>query len=407
LLVLPATSYRGEAYVQASERLGVELTLGSDAASAMRRHGRPVLELDLARPEEAAQNVLARGGRFDGVLGTDEQTALVAAHVAAALGLPSSDPDAALAARDKRRMRQRLEAAGVPGPRVCVLEPLQGAADLHDAAFPCVVKPPMLSGSQGVIRADDEASLDTAIARVRGILARHPSSWREHPDFHRLLVEDYIDGPEVAVEALMHDGQLELVALFDKPDDLVGPFFEETIYVTPSRLAAETLRRVEIVTARACSAMGLVEGPVHTEVRIEHGVDGDRLHVIEVAARSIGGLCARTLRFGAGIALEELVLRHALGMSLDGLVREPGASGVMMLPIPRAGTLREVGGQDAARAVPGVAGLEITIPRGRQVVPLPEGDRYLGFLFARGDTAEAVEAVLRKANSELVVDIRP
>jgi biotin carboxylase len=216
-----------------------------------------------------------------------------------------------------------------------------------------------------------------------------------------LLVEQYVPGVEVAVEGLLRDGELTVLAVFDKPDPLEGPYFEETIYVTPSRLPPEALGRVAIVTARACAAIGLVEGPVHAEVRVDH----ERVHVVEVAARSIGGLCARTLRFGAGIALEELVLRHALGMPLDGIEREPDASGVMMLPIPAAGTLREVRGQDQARAVPGVTGLEITIPRGRTLVPLPDGDRYLGFVFARGDTPAAVEASLRAAHAALAVEI--
>jgi hypothetical protein len=208
---------------------------------------------------------------------------------------------------------------------------------------------------------------------------------------------------EVAVEGILSDGDLEVLAVFDKPDPLVGPYFEETIYVTPSRLPPATLARVADLTGRACAATGLVEGPVHAELRI----DGDRMWVIEVAARSIGGLCARALRFGAGIALEELILRHALRMPLDGLVREQEASGVMMLPIPRAGVLREVRGQEAAHAVPGVTGLEITVPRGRRVRPLPEGDRYLGFLFARGATPAAVEASLRTAHAALTVEIAP
>jgi formate-dependent phosphoribosylglycinamide formyltransferase (GAR transformylase) len=198
---------------------------------------------------------------------------------------------------------------------------------------------------------------------------------------------------------------LELLAVFDKPDPLVGPYFEETIYVTPSRLDPKMLARVQDVAARACAAIGLVEGPVHAELR----VDGDRVWVIEVAARSIGGLCARALRFGAGIALEEVILRHALGMPLDGLARERAASGVMMLPIPHAGVLRAVDGQDAARAIPGITGLEITVPRGRRVVPVPEGVRYLGFLFARGEAPADVEAALRAAHDalEIVIDREP
>jgi biotin carboxylase len=285
-------------------------------------------------------------------------------------------------------MRAMLAAAEVPQPRFALTD---DPGDLPDVGYPCVVKPISLSASQGVIRADDADAARAAAARIRAI-THGP-----------LLVEEYVPGVEVAVEGILREGVLEVLAVFDKPDPLVGPYFEETIYVTPSRLPGATRARIDELTGRACAAMGLLEGPVHAELRI----DGDRVWVIEVAARSIGGLCARALRFGAGIALEELILRHALRMPLDGLAREPTASGVMMLPIPHAGVLREVRGQEAARAVPGVTGLEITVPRGRRVQPLPEGDRYLGFLFARGDTPAAVETSLRTAHAALDVDIGP
>jgi len=216
-----------------------------------------------------------------------------------------------------------------------------------------------------------------------------------------LLVEEYVTGDEVAVEGLLVHGRLDVLAVFDKPDPLVGPFFEETIYVTPSRLPPATLTRVTDLVAAAATALGLTEGPVHAEVR----VDGDRAWVVEVAARTIGGLCARALRFGAGVALEELVLRHALGMSIDSLDRERSASGVMMLPIPQSGIFRAVHHQDAARAVPGIDGLEITVAPGREVRTLPEGDRYLGFLFARAETPAAVEQALRTAAATLEIEI--
>jgi len=214
-------------------------------------------------------------------------------------------------------------------------------------------------------------------------------------------VESFIPGPEVAVEGLIRGGQLEILAVFDKPDLLDGPFFEETIYVTPSRLAPETLDSLEAATRAAVRALGLTEGPVHDEFRLAAGGPW----VLEVAARSIGGLCARTLRFGAGLALEELILRGAAGLALPLHDREDAAAGVMMLPIPRAGILHDVRGMADARAVPGIDGLEITVPRGGTVVPLPEGDRYLGFLFARGDTPAAVEAALRAAHARLDVVI--
>jgi biotin carboxylase len=262
-----------------------------------------------------------------------------------------------------------------------------------------VVKPLTLSGSRGVIRADDPESARAAAQRVRAILA----DAGEDGAGARLLVERFVPGAEVAVEGLLRGGELEVLAVFDKPDPLEGPYFEETIYVTPSRLPPDTLRLVEQTTARAASALGLTEGPVHAELR----VSGDGVTVLELAARSIGGLCGRSLRFGLGISLEEVILRHALGLPLDHLRREDLASGVMMLPIPRAGTLRAVRGQDEARAVEGIAGLEISVAPGRDVKPLPEGDRYLGFLFAKSDTPERVEAALREAHGRLEVEIEP
>jgi hypothetical protein len=216
-----------------------------------------------------------------------------------------------------------------------------------------------------------------------------------------LLVESFVPGEEVAVEGLLRAGELEPLAIFDKPDPLEGPYFEETLYVTPSRKTPATIAAIERTTAAAAAALGLSEGPVHAELR----VDGDRVTVLEIAARSIGGLCSRALRFGAGVSLEEVILRHALDLPVDDLSRSDRASGVMMLPIPRRGVLHGVRGQDDARAVPGIAGLEISIAHGRQVEPLPEGDRYLGFLFARGETPDEVEGALREAHSKLAVEI--
>jgi biotin carboxylase len=261
-----------------------------------------------------------------------------------------------------------------------------------------VVKPISLAASRGVIRADDPESARVAAERIRAILAE-----AERPADEPLLVEEYVPGEEVAVEGLLRGGQLDVLAVFDKPDPLVGPYFEETLYVTPSRLPPAGQRQVCEAVGAAASALGLREGPVHAEVRID---PAGQPWVLELAARSIGGLCSRSLRFGTGVSLEELILRHALSLPLDP-VREQAAAGVMMLPIPAAGTLREVTGQDEARAVPGITELELPIRPGRPVRPLPEGDRYLGFLFARAATPEEVESALRTAHAHLGIVIDP
>ena len=401
LLLLPTATYRAADFVRAAARLGAEVVVASEHRQAMAAsmEGR-ALVVPLDRPEDAAGAIVAfaRDHPLDAVVAVDEQGVVPAALAAERLGLAHNPPAAVAATRDKAALRRALDAAGVAQPRFGVA----GAGDdlgrlAAEVGLPCVVKPVSLSASRGVIRADDIGAVVAAGRRVRSILAEAGED-AAGP----LLVEGFVGGPEVAVEGLLRGGQLDVLAVFDKPDPLDGPYFEETIYTTPSRLDVSTLDAAVDLVARACLALGLGEGPVHAEVRV--GADGCRL--LEVAARSIGGLCSRALRFGAGVSLEELILRHALGLGLAGLQREAAASGVMMIPIPRSGVLVEVRGVERARAVEGVVGLEITVAKGRPVQALPEGDRYLGFLFARASTPAGVEAALRRAHAllEIVLD---
>jgi biotin carboxylase len=387
VLVLPTSTYRAADFVEAAAALGATVVVASDRDQVLAATDR-ALTVDLADAEGTAAAVEALDGRapVDAVVAVDDQGVVVAAEAAARLGLPHNPPEAVAATRDKWKLRQALGVAEVRQPAFRLVE----GDELPDLPLPWVVKPLGLSGSTGVIRVDEEAAAPATFRRVRAIAGDVDAP---------LLVETFVPGPEVAVEGLLRGGRLEVLAVFDKPDPLDGPYFEETLYVTPSRHPRVQLDEVARLARQACAALGLVEGPVHAEARL--APEGPVL--LEVAARSIGGLCARTLRFGAGVSLEELILRHALGLPTEGLVREDVAAGVLMLPIPRSGTLREVGGQDEARAVPGVVGLEITVPRGRPVRALPEGDRYLGFLFARADTPAEVEAILRAAQTCLDV----
>jgi biotin carboxylase len=391
LLLVPTATYRAADFLAAAHALGVEVVVASDEAPPLAASmGDRAVAVPLDDAEAAAATIEDLDARhpIDAVVAVDDQGVVVAARAGERLGFPHNPPSAVARTRDKAAMRDALAAAEVSQPRYARLEDLD---DLPDVGWPRVVKPTRGSGSRGVLRADDPDAARAAAHRVSAIVDGAP-----------LLVEQYVPGAEVAVEGLLRGGRLVVLAVFDKPDPLEGPTFEETIYVTPSRLPPATLAAVERATGDAARALGLTEGPVHAELRVD---DTGRAWLLEVAARSIGGLCARTLRLGAGISLEEVILRHALELPLDDLTREAQAAGVMMLPIPRTGTLRGVHGQDAARRVPGVVGLEVTIPRGRPVRMLPEGDRYLGFLFARGTTPAEVEATLRRAHALLDVDI--
>jgi biotin carboxylase len=363
--------------------------------------------LDLGDPESAcaalvafdAELRLSDGRGLVGALGVDEATALVAALVSASLGLRGNSPASAAAARDKLQQRTVLWAAGLPVPRFAEVGQATDVGEVAAAVgFPCVLKPRTLSSSRGVIRADDVAGARAAAARIGRILAH-----ADPPATPGLLLERFIPGVEVAVEGLVRRGRFELLALFDKPDPLDGPFFEETLYVTPSRLPEAQQRSLVDCTARAAAALGLAEGPLHAELRL----NADGPCVLEVAARSIGGLCARTLRFGLGVSLEELLLRHAACLDVPTPARRGGASGVMMLPIPAAGTLHGVVGLESAKAVPGIEDVVISVREGEKVVPLPEGNRYLGFAFARGPDPATVEAALRRAHALLRFEIGP
>ena len=384
--MLPSSTYRAADFVRAAASLGASVVVATDGEPPLLAERG--LRVDLDDPVAAAEAMVGKDDSLpvDAVIAVDDRGVLPAAHAAARLGLAHNPPSAVEATRDKQRMRERLAAAEVSQPAFEVLAP--GAEPT--LPYPLVLKPLDRSGSVGVIRADDADGARDAMAWIRRIVDDERAV---------LLAERFVPGVEVSVEGLLRDGELEVLAVFDKPDPLDGPYFEETIYVTPSEHASPELTRV---VADGCRALGLVEGPVHAEARLTP--DGT-IVLIEVAARSIGGLCSRTLTFGAGLSLEEVLLRHALGLPTDDLARAPGASGVLMVPIPRSGVLHGVGGRDAAQAVPGVAGVEITIPPERDVRALPEGDRYLGFVFARGETPAEVVAALRAAHACLDIDI--
>jgi biotin carboxylase len=411
LLLVPTSSYRLDDFRAAARRLGVPLLVGSDRCHCMEEafgDRDDDVALDYRDPEDAAEKIfrLAASGGIAGMGPARDGAAVIASLAARRLGLAANPPEAARRAADKHASRVALAEAGVPVPRFRLRRLDEDAeAAARETPFPCVLKPLVLSGSRGVIRADDAAGFVSAWRRIERVLggARRERRPVEGAAGRQLLVESFVRGAEVAVEGLLRGGSLEVLALFDKPDPLDGPFFEETIYVTPSRHPAGLQRSIADVAGLACAALGLVEGPVHAELRLSP----DGPVVLEVAARSVGGLCSRTLRFGAGLTLEEVLIAHAVGLPMERVRRDARAAGVMMIPIPKAGILHGVEGLDLARAVPGVEDVVITAPQGREIEPLPEGDSYLGFLFARGDRPDEVERALREAHARLKVDIRP
>ncbi|MGH9660972.1 MAG: ATP-grasp domain-containing protein [Bryobacteraceae bacterium] len=382
LLVAATTGYQTRVFAEAARRVGVDVVLATDRCHVLEDPwGDQAIPVRFDQPE-AAVEAIAAAGPFDGVLAVADRPTRVASLAAEALGLRFHPPSAVEAARNKFLARQRFQAAGLPVPSYFLADSEDSA---RRAPYPCVLKPLGLAGSRGVIRANDETEFRVAYRRIRTLLAS-PDIRVQREDLHdSIQVEQFIPGPEWAVEGVMTRGRLQVLAVFDKPDPLDGPFFEETLYVT----APERAGLIELA-ARGVGALGLSDGPVHVELR-----GGG---VLEAAARPIGGLCAKALRFDGGMGLEELLVRHALGEDVSRMRREPAPSGVMMIPIPREGVFHGVDGVHRAAATPGIEDIVITAKEGQTLVPLPEGASYLGFIFARGHSPERA---LRAAHREL------
>lgn len=413
LLFAGKLGYQTRSLDEATRKLGVDVIFVTDRCHLLDDPwGDQAIAVHFESPEAAAYTVLGtvRGREpVDGILAFGDRPVVSAAYVARGLGLSYNHPAAVQACRSKLRMREVFREAGLRGPwfRSLSLQP-PPEPSLLGISYPCVLKPMSLSASQGVVRANTGEEFIAAAGRIRKLLASPEVLGRQEANLDQIIVEDYIPGREVAVEGLLTDGDLRVLAIFDKPDPLIGPFFEETIYVTPSRLSKAELNQIEHCSAAAIRALGLTQGPVHAEFR----VNAQGIWPLEVAPRPIGGLCARALRFqepnaGDLIGLEELLLRHALDLPERDRIREPMASGVMMIPVPRSGVLEAVEGEAEARSVSGITEIQITARIQDYLAAWPEGSSYLGFLFARATTPEGAETALRLAHSKLRFTMTP
>jgi len=409
LILAATTGYQTRSFGEAASKLGVELVFGLDRCRGLDDpwgdHSLAVRFYDDPRSVEAIVSAAA-DGPVAGIIALGDRPTELAGRAAIALGLPFHSPEAARISRNKLETRRAMCAAGLTVPAFL-------SADIDDDAvalasrvpYPCVVKPLGLSGSRGVIRADDAAAFASAFNRIRHILRSPDVTAMKDPALSQILIEGFIPGMEFAVEGLMHNGAFDVLAIFDKPDPLDGPFFEETMYVTPSEGDPSSQQRMVDAITAAAVAIGLSHGSVHAECRVNRA----GVFVLEVAARPIGGLCARALRFvraGADLmSFEELLLRHALGEDVRACRREPCAAGVMMIPIPRAGVYRGVAGVDQACGIAGVDEVIITAKADQHLVPLPEGASYLGFIIARAGRPGLVVDALRSAHGRLRFDI--
>jgi len=413
LLLASKLGYQTRSFAEAAKRLGVEVVMGSDRCHQLDDPWSDgAIPLHFQEPEQAAARLVEAvrdrpsGERgVSAILALGDRQTVTAAYAARSLGLSYNSPESVENCRSKLRQRELLRAASLPVPNFfsfSLNEPI--AAILPRVNFPCVLKPLRLAASQGVIRADDAEGFISAVERIARLLSSPELQVTRERELDRVLIEDFIPGAEVALEGLLDRGRFRVLALFDKPDPLDGPYFEESIYLTPSRLPQATQNAILTCAEQVAKALGLSEGPVHAEFRVNF----DSPWVLEMAPRPIGGLCSRTLRFGPErILLEDLLVRHAMGLPGADMTRESLPAGVMMIPVPASGILESIEGVERAAAVAGVDEVQITARLHDFIAAWPDGSTYLGFIFARAETVEEVEAALRHAHRELRFAITP
>lgn len=401
LIIAPYASYRIHPFIKAATELSAKVIIASEGRFALTFAGAKGVNIKFQNSDEAIKALIdiSITENINAVIGTDDGSVLLANEIAARLNLPHNNPQSILASRSKALAREMLSDGAVNIPEYFVLDldqPLAG--QIESITYPCVVKPVNLSMSRGVIRANNINELLAACTRVEAILVQESKT-----DISRtLLVERFIAGQEIALEGILYNGVLQVLAIFDKPDLMDGPYFEETYYTTPSRLSSDKQLEIVRTISAACQAMGLHEGPVHAECRINN----DGVWVLELAARTIGGMCSRLFEFATGQSLEAIVINHALGHKLKLPEKRP-AAGVMMIPTPKAGILRRVEGLSAAKKIKHVDEVVISVREGYELMPLPEGASYLGFIFSTAPSPAEAENALRQAYAELKIVIAP
>lgn len=430
LLFTNKLGYQTRSFEEVAQKNGVEIIYVTDRCHQLQDPwGDHAIAAHFESPQAEAATIIEalRGKQIDGILALGDRPVVAAAYAARDLGIPYHHPAAVEACRSKLRMREVFRDTGLRAPwfRTLALNPLPEPA-LLNISYPCVLKPLSLSASQGVIRANNREEFVAAAQRIAALLASPEIRAMRESNLDQILVEGYIPGREVAVEGLLAEGVLRILTIFDKPDPLEGPYFEESIYVTPSTLPEQQQRALQKCAEDSARAIGLTHGPVHAEFRVNFQEAGreaagnEGVWPLEIAARPIGGLCARALHFiapgetkaalekeQASIGLEELLLRHALNLPGSDWPRERHAAGVMMIPVPSSGTLEQVEGEEAARAIRGITDLFITARLHDYIAAWPEGSSYLGFLFASADTPEEAVKALRAAHAELRFTLAP
>lgn len=367
---------------------------------------RPCVDDDLVDrflriPDRSSKEVAAyverqcEGLLVSGVLASDDWDVVAAAMIADKLGLRFVGVETALAATNKFLMRQRLRNGGAVVPDFQCFAIGDNAGEIAKSLrFPVVIKPTYGQGSLGVIRADTVDEFEKAFqytSRIIVDLDMRPSAVRDRSG---ILVEQYIPGEEYTVELLMHEGKPYSLAVFEKPDPLEGPYFEEGIYVTPIR-RDEKIRSLLVEAAiRGSRALGIETGPCHCELRLS----GELPYILEIAARPIGGFCSQVFADLMGFDLHDLVLQNAVGLPvMPPPIADGVALGVMMLPVPGRGNLARVSGVDRALDIDGIMSVKIHVEAGSRILPYPEQSCYIGTVLATGSSADEVVARLKSA----------
>ena len=380
LLVIPENSYKSNDFVVAAEKLGIDFLIITDSEQVSSKFSDTVIinKFDA----ELNKNNLKKLKDVTHVLPVDHSALKFSGYLVDLLEVKGNKLESINLSMNKYESRKIFNSLLDIKVNNEIIKNIDDVNTFINKNGTSVLKPIYGTASKSVLKINNVEKNKEQIEKLM-----------QDCFDQDLVIEEYIDGKEYALEGTIINSELKKIVIFDKPVEYKHPYFEESIYITPSELSSEAEKRVVSIVDKACKKIGLEDGPVHVEFKINE----NQIFIIEINPRMIGGLCSRCLSFGLfKVSLEEIILHAFMNNELKNIELLNNYVGVLMIPTPKSGKFISINKEELEK-IPNISNVEITVPEGSDLLEPPYGDKYLGFAFSQGIDKKTVNESLLTA----------
>ncbi len=380
LLVIPENSYKSNDFVVAAEKLGIDFLIITDSEQVSSKFSDTVIinKFDA----ELNKNNLKKLKDVTHVLPVDHSALKFSGYLVDLLEVKGNKLESINLSMNKYESRKIFNSLLDIKVNNEIIKNIDDVNTFINKNGTSVLKPIYGTASKSVLKINNVEKNKEQIEKLM-----------QDCFDQDLVIEEYIDGKEYALEGTIINSELKKIVIFDKPVEYKHPYFEESIYITPSELSSEAEKRVVSIVDKACKKIGLEDGPVHVEFKINE----NQIFIIEINPRMIGGLCSRCLSFGLfKVSLEEIILHAFMNNELKNIELLNNYVGVLMIPTPKSGKFISINKEELEN-IPNISNVEITVPEGSDLLEPPYGDKYLGFAFSQGIDKKTVNESLLTA----------